>query len=343
MRLFVYEYLTALGTGTGGATSLHTDGWAMLSALVEDFCRVGGVHVVTLVHPRLSHTLGHTCAILEDRDEEERTFKRLAADADYTLIIAPEHHDLLGQRCRWVLEAGGRLLGSTPAGVALAADKLALAAHFQQLSIPAPATILCGGSMTLAASALFPAVCKPRHGAGSQATFVVHRADDLVRARTLAMRELPGEELILQPFVPGRSASVAFLIGSESIVPLLPATQDLSNDGRFRYQGGEVPLPPELGNRAIGLATRAVQALPELRGYNGVDLVLGESADGCQDFVIEINPRLTTSYIGLRRLARGNLGEAILGTAATTRLPEMAWHPGTARFWSDGRVQICRS
>jgi predicted ATP-grasp superfamily ATP-dependent carboligase len=334
-RLFLYEYLSALPLPHGGASTLHLEGWAMLSALVEDFSRSAGLHIVTLVNTRLKRKLGHTCVHLRDSDEE-RTFKRLAAEADFTLVIAPEFNNLLLQRCQWVLEAGGRLLGSTPDAVALAADKLALAGYLRQRSIATPPTIRLAG---LVAPTALPTVCKPRHGAGSQATFLVRDSHDLVSAQKHAVEELPGEELILQPFVPGLSASVAFLIGSENIVPLLPAAQALSNDGRFRYQGGQLPLPPELGDRAIRLARRALQALPGLRGYIGVDLILGESADGSEDFVIEINPRLTTSYIGLRRLARGNLAEAMLGMVTGAAIPELDWHPGPIRFQSDGWVQ----
>src|SRR5260370_42382129 len=111
----------------------------MLSALVEDFSRSAGLHIVTLVNPRLKRKLGHTCVHLRDGDEE-RAFKRLAAEADFTLVIAPEFNNLLLQRCQWVLKAGGRLLGSTPDAVALAADKLALAVYLRQRSIATPPT-----------------------------------------------------------------------------------------------------------------------------------------------------------------------------------------------------------
>ena len=102
--------------------------------------------------------------------------------------------------------------------------------------------------------------------------------------------------MILQPFVAGQAASVAFLIGSHQVLPLLPAKQQLSEDGRFHYRGGIVPLPQDLADRAVRLARRAVAAVPGLRGYVGVDLVLGDEGES----VIEVNPRLTTSYLGLR-------------------------------------------
>jgi len=342
MRLFVYEYVTAVNPGQGTNGSLGVEGWAMLSAIVEDFSRLAGIQVMTLVGAGLDRHLGHRCRRIR-AEEEEDAFKDLAATADYALIIAPEFCGLLARRCRWVLDVGGRLLGPAPDAVALAADKLALADHFQQRSIPTPATIRLSESVTHSGLScrpeLCPAVCKPRYGAGSQATFLVQSLDELPRVRELAAQEMPGEEMILQPFVVGQSASVAFLIGSGRMRPLIPATQQLSADGRFHYRGGRAPLPPAQCERAVRLARRALEAVPGLMGYIGVDLVLGPSAGGADDCVIEVNPRLTTSYLGLRRLARGNLAEAMLGIGAGANVPDLEWHPGYVRFQNDGTVE----
>jgi predicted ATP-grasp superfamily ATP-dependent carboligase len=181
-------------------------------------------------------------------------------------------------------------------------------------------------------------VCKPRFGAGSQATFLAPTVDHLENVLALARQEIPDAEFILQRFTPGVPASVSFLAGSDRILPLLPSAQHFSTDGRFRYHGGEVPLPAELAQRALDLASRAVTAFPQLQGYIGVDLVLGEPADGSEDVVIEINPRLTTSYIGLRRLARANLAQALLDLVTGKGPPALEWHTGIVRFQADGTI-----
>jgi predicted ATP-grasp superfamily ATP-dependent carboligase len=310
----------------------------MLQAVVEDFANIPGVETMTLLAEAEASQLGHICRrVFKDREQE--AFRELACEADFTLVIAPEFDEILAQRCRWVLEAGGRLLGSGPEAVTAAADKLLLAIRLREFSLPSPPTIDVGEFQRRSSHHhVFPAVCKPRFGAGSQATFLVPSAHHLEDALAVARQEMPAAQFLLQPFVPGLAASVAFLVGGAGMIPLLPAAQHLSSDGRFRYQGGEIPLPADLAERALWLARQAVTAIPGLLGYVGIDLVLGEARDGSQDYVIEINPRLTTSYIGLRRLARTNLAQALLDTMTANKPPELAWDCGTIRFQADGTL-----
>jgi predicted ATP-grasp superfamily ATP-dependent carboligase len=124
-----------------------------------------------------------------------------------------------------------------------------------------------------------------------------------------------GPEARLERYCPGLAASVAVLCGPAGNLPLPACRQRISNEGRFRYLGGEAPLDPVRFRRAQSLALAAIGCLPPTIGYIGVDLVLGESADGSDDVVIEVNPRLTTSYIGLRRLVQTNLAAAMLAVA----------------------------
>jgi predicted ATP-grasp superfamily ATP-dependent carboligase len=72
-------------------------------------------------------------------------------------------------------------------------------------------------------------------------------------------------------------------------------------------------------------------------GYIGIDMVLGQRADGASDAVIEMNPRLTTSYIGLRALARSNLAGAILA-AAQGKQPVLSFAGEGVEFTADGTV-----
>ena len=135
-----------------------------------------------------------------------------------------------------------------------------------------------------------------------------------------------------QRYVPGTAASIACLCGENRRIFLRGGYQLLSGDGQFRYLGGELPLPPALEHRARRLAEAALAAFPELRGYVGLDLVLGPDSRGRKDFVIEINARLTTSYLGQRQLCRQNLAEMLVRLLIGQPVAEPEWHPGLVRF-----------
>lgn len=300
MRVFVYEHICATGLGRDPASpehSLFVEGRAMLSAITADFATVPGVEVVPF--------------------PDGGDFVRLAASADWTLVIAPETGGELERLAQSVLVAGGQLLGPSPDAVAATSDKIRLADLWYQDGVPTPRTFDDGPIE-------FPVVCKPRDGCGSEGVMVVPNA--------LALATMPDDpNRMLQEFVPGVAASVAFLIGPSQTVPLLTTYQHLSVDGRFRYRGGSLPLPPELAERAVNLGLRAIRCVPGLFGYVGVDLVLGE-----RDVAIEINPRLTTSYVGLRAAAT-NLAGAMLDVCEG-RPVEVKWKAGTVNFAADGTV-----
>lgn len=318
-KVFVYEYCCAVGPGadeSGPARMLHREGRAMREAVAGDFWRVTGVTVVTLDGPV---------------DDEPRRFRATATGCDFALVIAPEFDGILADRCEWALAAGCRLLGPSPGAVRLTSDKLEMARHWRSAGVPTPQTWPLDAILE---RSWRPTVSKPRFGAGSTATVLLRRPEDL-HAWVFESGE-PEVETVVQEYVPGRAASVSFLVGPGSVVALAPAFQLLSSDNRFRYEGGELPIRPDLAERARALGRRAVECVPGLSGYVGVDLILGDAADGSRDAAVEINPRVTTSYVGLRQLAAFNLAEAMLRVTGGERVGEPRWKPGRVRFRPDG-------
>ncbi len=95
-----------------------------------------------------------------------------------------------------------------------------------------------------------------------------------------------------------------------------------------KYNGGVVPFDDARKAEAFAAAEKIVKSFHDLRGYVGVDFVLTEE----EPVAIEVNPRLTTSYVGLSQVANFNPAQAILNAVLARKLPENPRTCGIAFF-----------
>jgi len=263
----------------------------------------------------------HVTAV-DDRTDIPARFDELAAKADATLVIAPETNDALGMWLDRIDAIGGVSLGSTATAARLCGDKLALAKHLGVVNIATPATQLFTGD---ASDFDFPVVIKPRDGAGCEQTFLCRGEEDMAGLER-------GDRWIVQPFIAGLDVSASLIVHGAQVRGLLCGEQRVSGDAAMQYRGGRLPLKGDLARRAATLAEDAVRWVPGLRGFVGVDMVLGETAE--DDRVIEINPRLTLSYVALRQACTDNLVAAMLDPDAA-----VAWQDGRFELDADGNVR----
>jgi predicted ATP-grasp superfamily ATP-dependent carboligase len=230
---------------------------------------------------------------------------------------------ILAGLSRGLGQAGARLLGSSVEAVDLAADKAALADHLSALGVDTPPCSIFNPREGPPPGATYPAVVKPIDGAGTIDTFYVDRPDRLQDAA----RNMP--RAIWQPFVAGTPMSANFLVDSRGRAwPLATGRQHvILAEGRFIYRGGRLPVPILADDRPI---RHAVESVPGLRGFVGVDFVRDDRGRAT---VLEINPRPTTSIVGLLHvLPPGRLASAWLRAvgddpAAERLLTELAQFP----------------
>lgn len=307
----------------------------MIGALAADLQRIAGCRVVALRDPRvvqLSLGRGDVVEVLSRFSHDEEV-DRLAAEADATILIAPEFDGILSKLARRVTGVGGKLLSPSLEFIRVAANKQRTCDTLKAAGVPTSPGITLESDEPLPAEFGYPAVLKPVDGAGSQDTYFIRDAYDKPPAYAWPRR--------LESYVEGMAASVAVLCGPAGRASLLPCRQRISEDGRMRYLGGELPLAAGFAERARSLAERAVAALPAAVGYVGVDLVLGRAPDGSEDVVIEVNPRLTTSYVGLRAASRTNLAEAML-RVAEGQAPSIEFADRAIEFDASGNVSFMR-
>ena len=109
-----------------------------------------------------------------------------------------------------------------------------------------------------------------------------------------------------------------------------------SPDGESTYDGGIVPFDHPLEKEALKAAETAVEAVNGLKGYAGIDMILTDE----EPVMIEVNPRLTTSYIGLKKAANFNVANAIADAVIRQKLPTNVQTRGYT-FFSKVEVPSC--
>ncbi|TWT52319.1 carbamoyl phosphate synthase-like protein [Thalassoglobus neptunius] len=322
MKIFVYESLCAGEFSSDEnsqelSASLAVEGKAMLAGVVSDLLEISSsarfstIEVCCLWSDNVSppEVLTNERVHLKrvsSPSEVSAHFQSFCQEAEITLVIAPEINQRLGELCNIAEALSGYVLNCSSSAIALCSDKQALNDELQRWGIRCVPTVSEDQLRTLSGQC----VIKPRFGAGSDGI-------EICSADELRIREIDRSQTVIQSFMRGRAVSVAALFGSEGqILMSLPvAEQHLSQDGTLSYLGGRVPAEStSLVHAASVQFERLLHQIAEqisgLRGFVGVDCLLLD--DDPVPVVVEINPRLTTSYVGYRALLANNLMDVLL-------------------------------
>lgn len=330
---------------TGGGLSgrplpptLAREGAAMLGALLADLAAVPGLEVVATLDPRSRlRTPPGVAAVRLPPARAAAVLRRLIREADAVWLIAPETDGILARLAARVEAEGRRVLGPGPAAIRRAADKAALRRRLAAAGVAVPpARVLhrAADPYAVAAEIAYPVVVKPWRGAGCGGVGLARDPAEFVRAVSLARAQGAGRVLV-QPFLPGAPASVSLIGDGRCAFALAVNAQHIRAGLPFAYDGGTTPLEHPRAAEAVECALAAYRALPGLVGYIGVDLVLTDAGP----VVTDVNPRLTTSYLGVRAALGANIAALAL-EACLGRLPPPPGPPRRrARFTADGVVR----
>lgn len=303
---------------------LRREGDLMLRALVKDLADVPGVEVVATRDARLpAPDLPASFRRIERPEDVLPVWRSLIAGSDAVWPIAPETGDALTGMSELVLRENRRLLGSDLSALRLTTSKRKAAEHLIAHGVPAVPTY----ALDELPRAAHGWVVKPDDGAGCEDTFLFE--DRCALHRWLERHSRP-EGFVLQPYVPGPSFSVSILCRNSAAWLLSLNRQDVAVDGgRFRLRGVTVGAANERRAAYARLAGQVTAAIPGLWGYVGIDLV--ETAAG--PAIVDINPRLTTSYVGLHRVLGRNPAALVLDL-------EHGLAPDLAKTTAAGPVEI---
>jgi len=323
VRIFAYEHITGGGCVDAPLPqALLSEARLMLRSLVSDLAGLPDTTVATQCDRRVDLELADVERhLVASRGQWEIRFDELVATSDAVWLIAPETGRVLESLSRRVVSAGARLLGSSPDAIGVTASKHATARALERAGVPAiPAFRLHEARQSLCHAW----VAKPDDGCGCEDTRVF--ADLEAASGWVAERSDP-DRFVVQPYVEGEAASLSALARDRRAWLLSVNRQCIEiDDGALRFAGSVVNAIEDSDGAFLRLAERVAQAIPGLRGYFGVDLILTHSGP----IVVEVNPRLTTSYAGLSAALGVNVAALVVKLLEDDDFDMVRPHPGRA-------------
>jgi len=331
MKILVFEYITGGGFNKQELPdSLANEGRLMLHALLDNLrsCAENGnescIELVVMLDNRFIgsvNTAGFDTVIIKPEQNSHDEFVRLVQDCDAIWPIAPEFDGILQTLCQTVELSGKKLLTSPARAVAVTGNKFKAYQHLKQHQIATVPTRMFTGAewesnsdsqhitQELVESSAASPTCKieqwlvkPVDGAGCADSYILTDSKDFELIHSRKGR------YVIQPHLQGKKTSLSCLF-KQGIGWLLCANLQQFNIINQQYHLSKIIVNHYSDlSEYRNLVDNIAHALPELWGYAGIDLI--ETPE--QRFVLEINPRLTTSFVGINAALGINVAESIL-------------------------------
>lgn len=340
MKLLVLEHTAGGGHADAAIpSSVLSEGYGMLRTLISDL-KAAGHEVTTFLDFRLAKfdpPIGADVIHISVPEQFEEALTVFSRSVDAVYLIAPESDGTLGRLVEIVKRSGVLSLNCSAGAVGLASDKSKIYEVLGKSRLPVPEylTIKPGRIKQKIHDALaqlgLPAIFKPVHAVGCEGLSLVTSRAEVPLAVDKARTHTSNSSFIVQKFVPGTAASVSVISTGERAMAVSLNRQLLrlaSPESESSYLGGIVPLCHPMEHEALSIGRTAVESIEGLRGYVGVDMVLSSHGP----VIIEVNPRLTTSYVGISSVLNLNLAQAVVEAVVQNKLPRIPRTSGYAIF-----------
>ena len=291
----------------------------MRDALLRDLAELNRFDIITMHDVRLSPPIQAIKSIAVDAGKFKACFTQALTQVDMVWLIAPESEGSLlelSEQCYEAekLENGPVFLGSGFDAMLTGTSKTLCFEALQAANIhtlPAHAgedLIQSSYNAELIKLNIAKWVAKPEDGAGCEGIRIFDSLEDL---KSWIAQEERYLHYLAQPYQAGEAASFSMLCRNGKAWLLSCNQQHIVNDGsQFKLSGVTVNGMSAYWQKFETIARKIARMLPDALGYIGVDLIVDTANN--KIYVLEINPRLTTSYLGLHDALNYNPAKLIL-------------------------------
>jgi len=318
MKLFVYEYITSGALAEQSLPkSLAHEGDEMLSAIIRD-CNESPSFSISMIRDIrlaeldvINNNNRHHCHFVSTVDEHQARWQQCLDEAEAVLIIAPETDGILSNLHRQALVKNKVILGCHVPAIETTSNKLTCYQQLKKHDIAVADTYLASDVTNIQFTSDTPYLAKPIDGAGCLDTYLFDTVKELDRY-LLALSDIEQEQIIIQPYINGISASLSLLFSDIDVTVLSINEQQIElENNKLTFIACHVNGIIEATfsyAQAYKLARQVQDAIPGLWGLIGIDFIITENSA----VIVDINPRVTTAYIGLKSTLQTNPMDLLL-------------------------------
>lgn len=312
MRLLVFEYITGGGlVDSVLPVSLLQEGTLMCNALLNDLRVINDLELVVLQDERLANTeriISTNIRYIQIArgDDIHAILTARQDDYDSVWLIAPETGGILAHWCQLFSAQGKFLYTSGEQAVSICQDKQATTRVLQQAGITCVPSVAFDSSKEYQPGSW---VVKVNDSVGCEQVYLMHNAADFERIVAYLVSD---KQYLIQPYIVGKVLSLsAFFYQGEACFICCNQQHIRIEQQQFVLAACTVNIAHNNTAKYQSLCAAIAAAMPQLYGYVGIDFI----ATACgENLILEINPRLTTSYTGIKQALGVNIAELLIKT-----------------------------
>ncbi len=344
MRILVFEFISGGGLLKNPLPdSLLHEGLLMRNALLDDLYSIINVELLVLQDERITSdkirrqerlqylTVSHEIELQTLLSAQQETY-------DTVWIIAPETDGILAFWCHFFSQQGKILATSAQQIAEICEDKFRTLMLCQNAAIPCVPSYLInlsavkqhtkgqllnslfnnGKSLNtgvLPNKAFAPFISKlPKHilkvnnSVGCEEVYIFESEQHW---KNILLKLSNDKQYIIQPYIIGKVLSLSCLFYQGKAYFICCNEQHMQiKQQQFKLLACTVNIQQEQIQAYQILCQQIADVFPELFGYVGIDFIQTNTGE---NLLLEINPRLTSSYAGIKEALGINVAELVLG------------------------------
>ena len=296
-KVLLYEYVTGGGLINEALKSnLYKEAKLMITTLIKDSENNENINSSFFCDNRLSISSVSNSIKINKKNYKKIYNKKILDKFDYIIPILPESNNNLYNYVKFLNDNNIKNLISSPRAIMNTSDKWLFYKKCLNSQIKTIPTYLdkCDLRSNI--------IIKDRYGEGCSSI-------KLYKTKRSIIENIENQNKIMQPYIEGIDLSLSVFFDREKFHILSVNKQNLSinKDNLIKLKSILVNITVSFEEKIYALVNKIHKSFFGLYGYIGIDIIV----DDKNIFVVEINPRLTTSFVGIKYTKGINLLDLI--------------------------------